>query len=119
MRWESGENLYIKLDAFPDAYKYRAITNLTPYIYATGFDIETSGARGKLEFAAVTEAFDIDKVTFATRPSDSTIGSSRHISQYTQRPTSTKFETYLSTAFLPTLALILCLVLPDIPKSLM
>ena len=75
VRWESGENLYIKLDDFPDEYKYRAITNLTPYIYATGFDIETSSARGKLEFAAVAEAFDIDEVTFATRPSDSPIGS--------------------------------------------
>ena len=73
VRWDAGDHLYIKLDSFPDAYKYRAITNLTPYIYATGFDIETSSARGKITFSAVREEFDIDTVTFATRPSDSVI----------------------------------------------
>lgn len=73
VRYGSGDKLYIKLEAFPDEYKYRAITNLTPYVYATGFDIDFSSARGKITFGAVREAFDVDTVTYATRPRDSEI----------------------------------------------
>ena len=73
VRYGSGDKLYIKLEAFPDEYKYRAITNLTPYVYATGFDIDYSSARGKITFGAVREAFDVDTVTYATRPRDSEI----------------------------------------------
>lgn len=73
VRYGSGDKLYIKLEAFPDEYKYRAITNLTPYVYATGFDIDYSSARGKITFGAVREAFDVVTVTYATRPRDSEI----------------------------------------------
>lgn len=73
VRYGSGDKLYIKLEAFPDEYKYRAITNLTPYVYATGFDIDYSSVRGKITFGAVREAFDVDTVTYATRPRDSEI----------------------------------------------
>lgn len=69
----SGDKLYIKLENFPDEYKYRAITNLTPYVYATGFHIDYSSARGTITFGAVREAFDVDTVTYATRPNDSEI----------------------------------------------
>ena len=72
-----GEDLYIQFDEFPEAYKYKDIINLTPYVYCPGLKYSYSGATGKIEFSELTEPFDPDTVTDYTAPSRKSIDESK------------------------------------------
>ena len=73
VKYGEGEDLYIQFDGVPEAYQYRDIINLTPYVYCTGLNYSYSGAKGKIEFSELTEPFDPDTVTDYTAPNRKSI----------------------------------------------
>ncbi len=73
VKYGEGEDLYIQFDGVPEAYQYRDIINLTPYVYCPGLNYSYSGAKGKIEFSELTEPFDPDTVTDYTAPSRKSI----------------------------------------------